>query len=90
MTPEAKKRCEDHIEDAIEKWALGYDENTSFRVLGAELFQAGYNDPDNQGILEECEKLLYDVKVVCDDYSLFKTLKDVDNMIQKLKAARGG
>ena len=46
MNEASKQRMEKHLEDAIERWTLGYDENTSFRVLGTELYQAGMQDPD--------------------------------------------
>jgi hypothetical protein len=85
MTEASKQRMEKHLEDAIERWTLGYDENTSFRVLGTELYQAGMQDPDANkkpyNIIYGDEENLY--RLYCE---MEKIAGDRFKKIEKLEA----
>ena len=85
MTEASKQRMEKHLEDAIERWTLGYDENTSFRVLGTELYQAGMRDP-------EANKKPYNI-IYGDEENLYRLYCEMEKIagdrfkrIEKLEA----
>lgn len=94
MTGEAKKRCE----ELADKYAIeNYGRDTVPGSLVArdfkQGFQAGYNDPDRQGILDDLikslEELYYPVAKTRDMGVYNKAVNDAIGRVQKLKAARG-